>query len=146
MKETGQSASHHNQRSEACFGCKSLPERKRKKKLRTDGLPFRDELAPVLAPLVARFHPDVRVRFYSPEVIVFALLAAVNSRDNTLCRRRSISVAFRRMVSERGVHNAVFRRVSGAVGAAFGLSTALRYPLRLDFRVASRSSRRILAV
>ena len=84
MKETGQSASHHNQRSEACFGCKSLPERKRKKKLRTDGLPFRDELSPVLAPLVARFHPDVRVRFYSPEVIVFALLAAVNSRDNTL--------------------------------------------------------------
>jgi hypothetical protein len=38
----------------------------------------------VLAPLVERFHPDVRVRFYTPEIVVFAMLAAVLSRDNTL--------------------------------------------------------------
>ena len=64
------------------------------------------------------------------------------------CRRRSLSVDFRRMPSERGAYDAVFRRVSGAVGAALGASSTLpaRYPLRRDFRLASRSSRRSLAV
>jgi len=38
----------------------------------------------VLAPLIAKFHPDARNRVYPPEVVVFALLAAVNSQDNTL--------------------------------------------------------------
>jgi hypothetical protein len=38
----------------------------------------------VLAPLVAEFHPDARNRVYPPEVVVFAMLAAVNSRDDTL--------------------------------------------------------------
>ena len=38
----------------------------------------------MLEPLIAKFHPDARNRVYPPEVVVFALLAAVNSRDNTL--------------------------------------------------------------
>ena len=38
----------------------------------------------MLEPLIAKFHPDARNRVYPPEVVVFALLAAVNSHDNTL--------------------------------------------------------------
>ena len=72
-----------HKRSEACFACKSLPARRRKKKLRAEGFPFRDELLPVLAPLVAEFHPDARDRIYPPEVVACAMVSGVLSRDDT---------------------------------------------------------------
>jgi hypothetical protein len=58
--------------------------KRRKKKLRTTGFPFRDELAPVLGPLIARFHPNVRERVYPPESVIMCMVSAVLSRDDTL--------------------------------------------------------------
>ena len=55
-----------------------------KKKLAAQGFPFRDELAPILEPLIAEFHSEARNRIYPPEVVAFTMIASVFSRDDTL--------------------------------------------------------------
>ena len=55
-----------------------------KKKLAAEGFPFRDELAPVLEPLITEFHGESRNRIYPPEVVAFTMIASVFSRDDTL--------------------------------------------------------------
>jgi hypothetical protein len=55
-----------------------------KKKLTSDGFPVREKLAPILAPLIAEAHGEIRERFYPPEVVVFAMMTGVLARDTTL--------------------------------------------------------------
>lgn len=55
-----------------------------KKKLLEGGFPVRDLLGPTLIPLIEEHHPEARSRIYPPETVVFAMVAGVISRDDTL--------------------------------------------------------------
>ena len=53
-------------------------------KLTSEGFPFSGFLNPIVAPLIAKFHPEVRSRIYTPEVVTIMMVSSTLSGDNAL--------------------------------------------------------------
>ena len=66
------------------ISCESIHELKWKKKLATDGFSVRDQLGPILGPLIAEFQDNSRERIYTPDIVVFSLVTGVLACDTTL--------------------------------------------------------------
>jgi len=55
-----------------------------RKQLSSNGFPFSDFLNPIIAPLIAQFHGEARVRTYPPETITMMMVSSILSGDDSL--------------------------------------------------------------